>query len=61
MKPENLDRIYIDVSRLKAVLHSYRLLNWEKVSEYDISNFKDLLHMVVNACNNTLDYLSKEE
>ena len=61
MKPKNLDTTYIEVSCLKAMLCYYKTLNWEKVSAYDISNFKGLLHRVVNACYNTLDYLSKEE
>lgn len=61
MKPKNLDTTYIDVSCLKAMVYYFKTTNWKSVTEYDIAKFKDLLRRVVNACNNTLDYLSKEE
>ena len=61
MKPKNLETTYVEVSCLKAMLCMYIASSWECVTEYEIDRFKDLLARVVNACNNTIDYLSKEE
>lgn len=61
MKPKNLMELYQATDELS--FSAFMIINceWNKLSADHMVSFKRLIQRVINECNNTLDYLSKEE